>query len=220
MIHPPINATKATPPKQTHSKKNHHRNHHWNYRWSTQSIHPPINRSIVSNPPINRSKPTDQPIPAHQSKSSSPIHTDPTSKIQNPKPNTGASFEERDVREAMWSFSDGDRWGWIGWATVRWKMKERPCEASAMEMGERLGEASTMEDGVWCWCWCWEKDGVWVWREERANGETKNERREENRINERDEREISDLKGIINFFFFFFFFTILLQCNSTFRIAL
>ena len=218
MIHPPINATKAPPPEQTHSKKNHHRNHHRNYRWSTQSIHPPINRSIVSNPPINRSKPTinqSQPIDSNPARQSTLIQP-PKSKIQNPTP--VQALNERDVREAMWSFSDGDRWGWIGWATVRWKMKERPCEASAMEMGERLGEPSTMEDGVWCWCWCWEKDGVWVWREERADWETKNDKREENRINERDEREISDLKGIINFFFFFF--TILLQCNSTFRIAL
>ena len=31
---------------------------------------------------------------------------------------------------------------------MRWEMRERSCEASAMEMGERLGVASAMEDGV------------------------------------------------------------------------
>ena len=32
-------------------KKNYHLSHHRSYRWSTQPIHPPINRSTVSNPP-------------------------------------------------------------------------------------------------------------------------------------------------------------------------
>ena len=31
---------------------------------------------------------------------------------------------------------------------MRWEMRERSCEVSAMEMGERLGEASVMEGGV------------------------------------------------------------------------
>ena len=44
-----------------------------------------------------------------------------------------------------------------------------------------------------------EKFQRWSYRDERADGETKKEEREENRNNERDEREISGEKGIINF---------------------
>ena len=55
---------------------------------------------------IHRFKPTDQliqthhqPIPAHRSKLSSPIHADPISKIQNPAP--VQALNERDMRKGV-----------------------------------------------------------------------------------------------------------------------
>ena len=53
-------------------------------------------------------------------------------------------------------------------------------------------------------------------RDERADGEEEMEEREENRKNERDERQRRESTDKI----LIFFFTILLQCNSIFRIAL
>ena len=41
----------------------------------------------------------------------------------------------------------------------------------------------------------WEENGVWVWREERADVETEKEEREENWNNETEEREISGGNG-------------------------
>ena len=63
-----------------------------------------------TDPPIDQQihcfKPTDQPIqthhqpiPAHESKTSPPIHADPTSKIQNPA--SVQALNERDMREGM-----------------------------------------------------------------------------------------------------------------------
>ena len=55
---------------------------------------------------IHRFKPTDQPIqthhqpiPVHQSKPNPPIHTDPSSKIQNPAP--VQALNKRKVREGV-----------------------------------------------------------------------------------------------------------------------
>ena len=66
------------------------KNHHQSYRWSTQTIHPSINRSTISNPSIQTHH---QPIPAQWSKPSSPIHANPTSNLKNPKPSTSAMRE-------------------------------------------------------------------------------------------------------------------------------
>ena len=53
----------------------------------------------IGNPeePANHAVTHHQPIPAQRSKPNSPIHTDPTSNLKNPKPNTGAMRDEREA---------------------------------------------------------------------------------------------------------------------------
>ena len=72
----------------------------WSKPIKKKSSPEPPSELLMINPTdqqIHRFKPTDQPIPAQRSKPSSPIHADPTSKIQNP----GDGDEASEMREQM-----------------------------------------------------------------------------------------------------------------------
>ena len=61
------------------------------------------------------------------------------------------------------------------------------------------------------------ENGVWVLREERADGETEKEEREENWNNEMEEREILKVNKICIYFLEYYYSTILtleLYCNT------
>ena len=64
-----------------------------------------------TNQQIHRFKPTDQPNPAHRSKPSSPIHADPTSKIQNPAPvrdrerKWESEWERERIKHCFWFYN-------------------------------------------------------------------------------------------------------------------
>ena len=72
---------------------------------------------------------------------------------------------------------------------LQWEMRERSCEASAIEMGEKFQR--------------------WSFKDERADGETEKEEKEENRTNERDKREILEEKGIIKYIYIYIYIYIL-----------
>ena len=91
---PPIRNPHCQFETQATDQKNHHRSKSIQKK---SSLKPPSELPMINptDPPtdqqIHHFKPTDQliqthhqPIPAHWSKPSSPIHVDPTSKIQNP----------------------------------------------------------------------------------------------------------------------------------------
>ena len=105
----------------------------------------------------------------------------------------------------------GDGWGWIGWATVRdereavwsfsdgdgWEIFEDGWEIS--EIGEKFRRWS-FRDG-WEISEMGEKFQRWSFKDERADGVTENEEREENINNERDKREILEEKGIMKYIY-------------------
>ena len=68
------------------------------------------------------------------------------------------------------------------------KKKAQPQNSSDHNPPEKMNRCDV-------WCWCWEENGVWIWREERVDGETEKEESEENWNNEIEEREILGEKG-------------------------
>ena len=138
----------------------------------------PIHNPQPTTTPIHNPQPTTTPIHNQQPRRST---TTPTHNSQ-PTTDPQRDLEMGLIWDAVWSFGNGEGswrgWGWIGKGIWRWVWDETPCEASAMERMKvnRL----RFSNGGWCVMLMLMLGGVWVWREDRADGDTENKEREGN----------------------------------------
>ena len=186
----PIN---LKPTRANAFKKNHHMSHHWSYWWSTQLIHPPINRSTISNPPLTDPSPPIQTQLANPRPTTHFSHNPPQPRPKHrtqPRPTTPLSTDHSPQKKKKRNRHSDPR------------QKPQPPLTHAVTHDPNTEPNREGRE---------RRDGVWVWREKREESREGRERKEL-KYWVSGER---NFEGGIKYIYIYIYFFFLEYCYST-----